>query len=1026
MDDKDIEALVRWLWEPNVLKWTRAAFAGKALTFTFAQADELRALNTKQDWFDPSRIGHRACLYFDYTATCVHLLRLLQSIGANIDSSTPNRILLDENLLAPNGTRWTDGKLVAKPDDAPTFPPLNPPGAVTLCEREMERLQCEPLAIIRCLEYGLTRCVATKARLQTLAVDKQPQFAIARGHWSNAFVPGEPVTHSLEACAQSPLAYAQQVQSDALPLPKKHNGLGGPIAEYLYRINADGKPALVPRFLEGAQDLRKEPKPRASAPLSEVGSEVDADKISVGVSEQARSIAHTHESGESDTIDEVAAVNELNVVANVDGSSAAKPKSLLGQIGRALFGDNIASSNGQEAGPAAEVESDVADANDAHSASEPESEALTNQATVEENHEAAASNELNVVANVDESSAAEPKSLLGQIGRVLANITHAGAFGDDGFEDNIASSNGQKAGPAAEVKSDVADANDAHTASEQESSTSSGTGARGEALTKQTTVEENHEAAASDALTINSDFDAIQYMEEEDIDFKGRQALLTLETDPETNAPFTTAKIDEFVTQAKGSKDKFENIVRKHKQQAAERKWAQHEENQKRETQRQVEEQKIQAEQVARDAELARRNQEASKRKQDEVEEKKAAAIRAREEAKAVEAEQQRVNSERIADLNAMESGLKRMTDQELIAAEDALYRSSSNDNNIVDLQFKIRQEIRAEQQLRRARALQAEEQQDRIQQSREEEQRSAQIIAQLTSARADLPNKQLTEIENDLTRARNASTHEDEKVKKAASTTLAVLNAAVEARRTQDDLTTLATDTANELETALLSPVYKQNDTVASRVQSILSTVQQLEPSISSAREVVEEYSNQMKDIAKYVNADPSLNELQEQIAIAEQVVTRKKKETLSLIPQLAQEIYDKEELDATDKKVIELLKTVLGDEAMRAFTDQVHNVEASIAFTGTDFDDEREPFNANIIHNAGSADRAQQAAIEYVSRAELLTALTALPASNPLHWCGNLAWAYTQSGMGHRCRALYIDLCNRWAARRVSLQIR
>ena len=243
-ESADISALVRWVWEPNVLEWTTRALGNKPLAFTFAEADRLRALNTNNTWFDPTQIGHRACLYFDYTASCLHLLRLFKQLHDNINSASPNYKILDEHLLGTDGIRWSDGKDLSVPANVPTSPPLNPPGAVDLCALEMERMKCEPLAIIRCLEYGLSRCAALNTRMQTLANGGESQFAISRGYWTNAFVPGLPVTHSLEVCAQTPLAYAQPIQADMAVGPKVHNGFGGPIAMFLNRVTEKGEPAL--------------------------------------------------------------------------------------------------------------------------------------------------------------------------------------------------------------------------------------------------------------------------------------------------------------------------------------------------------------------------------------------------------------------------------------------------------------------------------------------------------------------------------------------------------------------------------------------------------------------------------------------------------------------------------------------------------------------------------------------------------------------------------------------------------------
>ena len=267
-DNKHIQALVRWVWEPSVLDWAIKALGGKPLTFTFAEADRLRALNVRNAWFDPAQIGHRACLYFDYTASCADLLRLFRKLHANIKSASPNRILLDAHLLSPSGTRWSDGKDLSMPTDYPTSPVINPPGAADLCEKEMERMKCEPLAIIRCLEYGLFRCVAMHARLQTLV--GQSQFAISRGHWSNAFVPGLPVSHSLEMCAQTPLAYAQPIQLDGKPQSKFHTGFGGPIAVFLNRITEKGLPALQIKepLIAGTERQLKKPALTISIPTT--------------------------------------------------------------------------------------------------------------------------------------------------------------------------------------------------------------------------------------------------------------------------------------------------------------------------------------------------------------------------------------------------------------------------------------------------------------------------------------------------------------------------------------------------------------------------------------------------------------------------------------------------------------------------------------------------------------------------------------------------------------------------------------
>jgi hypothetical protein len=241
-DAAHIQALVRWVWEPDVLNWTTVALGGAPLTFTFAEADRLRALNVHNAWFDPTQIGHRACLYFDFTASCVDLLKLFRKLHANIISKSPNQILLDKHLLSTKGVRWSDGKDLSLPADLPALQTLNPPGSVHLCETEMELLKCEPIAVIRCLEYGLTRCVALHAKFQTLT--SSSSFAIPRGHWSNAFVPGLPVSHSVEKAFQTPLTYAQQIQPNTTQEPKFHDGFGGPIAVYLNRVTEFGKPAL--------------------------------------------------------------------------------------------------------------------------------------------------------------------------------------------------------------------------------------------------------------------------------------------------------------------------------------------------------------------------------------------------------------------------------------------------------------------------------------------------------------------------------------------------------------------------------------------------------------------------------------------------------------------------------------------------------------------------------------------------------------------------------------------------------------
>jgi hypothetical protein len=181
---------------------------------------------------------------------------------------------MDRELIdLDTGQRWSDHK-VMRPHESPadTAHTLNLPGSIEAAQREMERLHSmKLLATLRCLEYGLARLVATRAPYHTLRAGVRVQIAIPSSSWSNAFVPGEAVEHSLETCARTPLAYVQPIQADMVRRPRAHDGQGGPPAKWLWRIKPDGEPALAPPdklVVSHEKDVKSlVPAPAAHAPV---------------------------------------------------------------------------------------------------------------------------------------------------------------------------------------------------------------------------------------------------------------------------------------------------------------------------------------------------------------------------------------------------------------------------------------------------------------------------------------------------------------------------------------------------------------------------------------------------------------------------------------------------------------------------------------------------------------------------------------------------------------------------------------
>lgn len=232
-------AMVRALWTAPELARVCAALRVRAPAFTAAEARQLR---DETRWFDPQEsAADRLRLLFDYSVTVAHLVMLMARARKEVERARGPVAALDAVLVRPaDGTRWDDGRSArAGPDPPDGANTLGGVGFAAAAAADRAAMDSDLLAFMRCCEYGITRCCAVRARMQTLDQTRVVQFAIPFGEWANAFVPGEPARFDMEVAQRGPLMYMQ-------PIGGGNGGHGGPPARFLVRVDARGRPVFRP------------------------------------------------------------------------------------------------------------------------------------------------------------------------------------------------------------------------------------------------------------------------------------------------------------------------------------------------------------------------------------------------------------------------------------------------------------------------------------------------------------------------------------------------------------------------------------------------------------------------------------------------------------------------------------------------------------------------------------------------------------------------------------------------------------
>jgi hypothetical protein len=241
-----LSRLVAALFTPDDGARLRRALNTPTLQFTPADSIQLRQLlrmDQPDVWFDGRQSSHQLALRHDFVVAVRQLLRRLQ------------------------------GKSMRPLPPAPKMPRgqgLGVPGAAAASRAEAERhAQFPELDELDALAQGLVRLIAVKAPFQTQRPGVRVRVPIPRGEWSNAFVPGEPVSFTLADAYNTPLMYAQANRQAGAT----HTGQGGAVALFVHRRNADGSDALSAGGLLSAEDVvdlarnarRRKTKPKVKA-----------------------------------------------------------------------------------------------------------------------------------------------------------------------------------------------------------------------------------------------------------------------------------------------------------------------------------------------------------------------------------------------------------------------------------------------------------------------------------------------------------------------------------------------------------------------------------------------------------------------------------------------------------------------------------------------------------------------------------------------------------------------------------------